>query len=239
MFLQGGPLRIATNMELWGSYYKKGYNPNYILIWPFIGVVITLFITGRRHLVFRNIMFMFQRFDTLTCSNFTKKNIECFKAWLVSPFFSCEECVDADISFFISLDCLHPWKLTAGSPKNHRKNLHGLGHQHTTGFCPKKWCLWNYIYFPYRVSGPLTFSGAKVPNVSFREECFHLQAATAAREEWKEKMEAFKSAGGVVPKQCSSRNTRTLERYLIDLILLAFGSWEWFFCISKCMIDKK
>ena len=73
MFLQGGPLRIATNMELWGSYYKKGYNPNYILIWPFIGVIITLFITGRRHLVFRNIMFMFQRFDTLTCSNFTKK----------------------------------------------------------------------------------------------------------------------------------------------------------------------
>ena len=29
----------------------------------------------------------------------------------------------------------------------------------------------------------------------------HLQAADAAREEWKEKMEAFKSAGGVVPKR--------------------------------------
>ena len=33
------------------------------------------------------------------------------------------------------------------------------------------------------------------------------QAATTAREEWKEKMEAFKNAGGVVPKR-EPRGTR-------------------------------
>ena len=68
-----GPEPNRFSMEGYRGSYKKGCNRNYILIRPFIGVVITPFITGRGRLVFRNIMFMFQRFDTLTCSNLTKK----------------------------------------------------------------------------------------------------------------------------------------------------------------------